>query len=115
MKEKYAEELYQALKNLLDTIPIIAGDSRHDELALRIHEADKLIQEIEKDEYNVDSTPEEAIATRNIRLPEKLNPYLWCSVKAGTTNGSVGHCFPYSRYETADSHSWTPHLTLAMQ
>ena len=45
MKEKYAEELYQALKNMLEAIPIIAGDNRHDKLTLRIYEADKLIKE----------------------------------------------------------------------
>ncbi len=42
MKEKYAEELYEALKDVLEAIPIIAGDSRHDELTFRIHESDKL-------------------------------------------------------------------------
>ena len=56
MKEKYAEELYEALKNVLEAIPIIAGDSRHDELTLRIHEADKLIREIEK-EYELKPCP----------------------------------------------------------
>ena len=47
---EYAPELYEALKNVLEAIPIIAGDSRHDELALRIHEADELIREIEEHE-----------------------------------------------------------------
>ncbi len=36
-------------------------------------------------------------------MTETLNPYLLCSVKAGTTNGSVGYQFPYSRYEIANS------------
>ena len=47
---EYAPELYEALKKLLEEIPIIAGDSRHDELAMRIHEVDKMIREIEKEE-----------------------------------------------------------------
>ena len=47
---EYAPELYEALKNVLEAIPIIAGDSRHDELALRVHEADRLIKEIEEQE-----------------------------------------------------------------
>ena len=45
---EYAPELYEALKKLLEEIPVIAGDSRHDELALRIQEAAKLIREIEE-------------------------------------------------------------------
>ena len=45
----YAPELYEALKNLLDEIPLIAGDSRHDALAEAIGEADKLIREIEEE------------------------------------------------------------------
>ena len=56
---EYAQELYRALKYLLDEIPIIAGDSRHDALAFRIHEADKLIREIEeyKDEEELKPCP----------------------------------------------------------
>ena len=46
---EYAPELYDALKKLLEEIPLIAGDSRHDELAMRIQEADRLIQTIEKE------------------------------------------------------------------
>ena len=65
MKEKYAEELYQALKNLLEAIPIIAGDNRHDKLTLRIYEADKLIRDIKKDEYE-----------------ERLKPCPFCGGKA---------------------------------
>ena len=72
---KYAPELYEALKNVLETIPIIAGDSRYDELALRIHEADKLIQKIGKDEYE-----------------ERLKPCPFCGGSAelfGTKNSGI--------------------------
>ena len=46
MLSQYAAELYDALKNLLEEIPAIAVDSRYDVLALRIHEANRLIVEI---------------------------------------------------------------------
>ena len=56
---EYAPELYDALKNVLEEIPAIAGDSRHDELWLRIQEAAKLIREIEEsqDEENLKRCP----------------------------------------------------------
>ena len=53
---EYAPELYDALKNVLEEIPLIAGASRHDELAMRIQEAAKLIREIEK-EYELKPCP----------------------------------------------------------
>ena len=43
---EYGPELYEALKNLLEEIPAIAWDSRHDVLALKLHEANRLIVEI---------------------------------------------------------------------
>ena len=49
---KYAPELYEALKDVLEEIPVIAGDSR----AESIEEASKLIREIEK-EYELKPCP----------------------------------------------------------
>ena len=60
----YAPELYEALKNLLDEIPIIAGDSRHDALSMRIFEANKLMQEIDTH-----------------KRAERLNPCPFCGNK----------------------------------
>ena len=53
---EYAPELYDALKNVLEEIPLIAGASRHDALAESIEEAAKLIREIEK-EYELKPCP----------------------------------------------------------
>ena len=87
MKEKYAEELYEALKNVLEAIPIIAGDSRHDELTLRIHEADKLIREIEKDEYEEGLKPCPFCGGRNIDIRQEFYCSTWEAVceDCGTT------------------------------
>ena len=109
MKEEYAEELYEALKNLLEAIPIIAGDSRHDELTLRIHEADKLIQDIEKngDEEGVSSV--EADITNDIDehwRPYSLypsSPYFFSRSDAFTPSNIIGRWLPYSRYVLANS------------
>ena len=56
---EYAPKLYKALKDLLEEIPLIAGDSRHDALAESIEEAAKLIREIEesKDEEKLKPCP----------------------------------------------------------
>ena len=56
---EYAPKLYKALKDLLEEIPLIAGDSRHDALAESIEEAAKLIRKIEEcqDEEKLKTCP----------------------------------------------------------
>ena len=92
---EYAPELYEALKGLLEAIPIIAGDSRHDELSMRIFEADKLIREIDKDK------PDEKFNQKLKLCPfcgGETEVYQWAYIKCqkcGTkTNG-------YLRYSDA--------------
>ena len=47
-----APEMYEAIKMLLDELPIIAGDSRHDTLVLAMHKAQKLLDRIDGEEDN---------------------------------------------------------------
>ena len=53
-----APEMYEALETLLDELPIIAGDSRHDALALAIYEAQKLLARIDGDSNVEKKEPE---------------------------------------------------------
>ena len=52
MTRDYRSMRLSCTKHVLEAIPIIAGDSRHDELCLWLQDADRLIREIEKDERN---------------------------------------------------------------
>ena len=45
-----APEMYETLATLLEELPIIAGDSRHDALVLAMHEARKLLARIDGEE-----------------------------------------------------------------
>ena len=74
---EYTPELYEALKNVLEEIPLIAGDSRHDELALRIQEAAKLIREIEK-EYELKPCP--FCGGNNIDITQEFQCSSWEAV-----------------------------------
>lgn len=47
-----APEMYETLATLLEELPIIAGDSRHDALVLAMHEARKLLARIDGEEAN---------------------------------------------------------------
>ena len=45
-----APELYEVLRRVLEEIPIIAGDSRHDALSYAISDARQLLERIDREE-----------------------------------------------------------------
>ena len=76
----YAPELYEALKNLLGEIPVIAGDNRHDALGMRIFEASKLIREIDAPEYTDGLKPCPFCGSHNVDVRQEFSSSPWEAV-----------------------------------